>query len=139
MSGRRRAREVVRPDELEDVEKEGDEEMKEDVEKEGHVERNEEPVDEDERGEEPGVVEMPQEGKRERRKEAEEPGRIGKEEGGGRMRSLGDPRLPSKKEVEEHYLAHVPYRNWCPHCVMGAWQGPGPQEGLRGGSQDQGV
>ena len=38
---------------------------------------------------------------------------------GARMRSLGDPRLPSQKEVDEHNLTHVPYRNWCPHCVRG--------------------
>ena len=29
-----------------------------------------------------------------------------------------DPR-PSKEEVEEHNLTHLPYRNWCPHCVRG--------------------
>ena len=33
------------------------------------------------------------------------------------MRNIGDPALPSRKEVEEHFLTHVPYRNWCPHCV----------------------
>ena len=30
---------------------------------------------------------------------------------------IGDPRLPSEAEVEEHYKAHLPYRDWCPHCV----------------------
>ena len=35
------------------------------------------------------------------------------------MRSIGDPRLPSPREVEEHNLTHLPYRNWCPHCVRG--------------------
>ena len=35
------------------------------------------------------------------------------------MRNIGDPRLPSRNEVEEHYLTHIPYRNWCPHCVSG--------------------
>ena len=49
--------------------------------------------------------------------EEEEPRRVGKNEGVGRMRNIGDPRLPSRKEVEDHYLTHVPYRNWCPHCV----------------------
>ena len=30
------------------------------------------------------------------------------------------PELPSQSEVEAHYAAnHVPYRDWCPHCVMG--------------------
>ena len=51
--------------------------------------------------------------------EDEVPQRVGKGEGVGRMRDVGDPRLPSRKEVEEHYLTHVPYRNWCPHCVRG--------------------
>ena len=27
--------------------------------------------------------------------------------------------MPDAREVEEHNLTHVPYRNWCPHCVMG--------------------
>ena len=29
-----------------------------------------------------------------------------------------EPR-PTKKEVEEHMLTHIPYRSWCPHCVRG--------------------
>ena len=49
----------------------------------------------------------------------EEPGRIGEDQGGAIMRSLGDPRLPSQNEVDEHNLTHLPYRNWCPHCVRG--------------------
>ena len=51
--------------------------------------------------------------------ENEVPQRVGKDEGVGRMMNIGDPRSPSRKEVEEHYLTHVPYRNWCPHCVRG--------------------
>jgi hypothetical protein len=30
-----------------------------------------------------------------------------------------DPRLPTKAEVAEHQLTHLPFRNWCPHCVKG--------------------
>ena len=26
---------------------------------------------------------------------------------------------PSKREVEEHMLTHIPFRDWCPHCVRG--------------------
>ena len=26
---------------------------------------------------------------------------------------------PSKREIEEHMLTHIPYRSWCPHCVRG--------------------
>ena len=32
---------------------------------------------------------------------------------------LQDPKLPSKEEVEEHNLTHLPYRSWCRHCVRG--------------------
>ena len=30
-----------------------------------------------------------------------------------------DPKTPSKEEVEEHELTHIPFRNWCRHCVRG--------------------
>ena len=34
------------------------------------------------------------------------------------VRKLVDPKLPSKDEVDKHYLmGHIPYRNWCPICV----------------------
>ena len=40
-------------------------------------------------------------------------------------RSPQDPKLPSKKEVEDHNLAgHMPYRNWCTFCVMGRGKTP---------------
>ena len=26
---------------------------------------------------------------------------------------------PSKQEVEEHMMTHIPFRDWCPHCVRG--------------------
>ena len=35
----------------------------------------------------------------------------------GRMRNIGDPRLPTKAEVDNHNVTHVPYRNWCDICV----------------------
>ena len=35
-------------------------------------------------------------------------------------RKLQDPKLPSKKEVEDHNRSgHMPYRSWCVSCVMG--------------------
>ena len=34
-------------------------------------------------------------------------------------RKLPDPKMPSKEEVEEHYLTHLPYRSWCQLCVQG--------------------
>lgn len=32
-------------------------------------------------------------------------------------RMLPDPGTPSKQEIEEHSLTHLPFRAWCPHCV----------------------
>ena len=32
---------------------------------------------------------------------------------------LLDPKLPTKKDVDEHILTHLPYRNWCQYCVEG--------------------
>ena len=29
------------------------------------------------------------------------------------------PKGPTKKEKEEHEATHIPYRDWCPHCVRG--------------------
>ena len=34
-------------------------------------------------------------------------------------RKMLDPKLPSQREVDEHCLTHLPYRNWCPRCVAG--------------------
>ena len=35
------------------------------------------------------------------------------------VKKLVDPKLPSREEVEAHEMTHLPYRNWCRHCVMG--------------------
>ena len=29
------------------------------------------------------------------------------------------PEEPTQEEIEEHYLDHANYREWCPHCVKG--------------------
>ena len=29
------------------------------------------------------------------------------------------PRAPTQREREEHEATHIPYRDWCPHCVRG--------------------
>ena len=39
----------------------------------------------------------------------------GQEEGQA-ARPLPQPRMPSRKLVEEHELTHIPYRSWCVHC-----------------------
>jgi len=44
--------------------------------------------------------------------------RLEKEGDKREIRRLIDPRKPTKEEVDEHELTHVPYRNWCPICVM---------------------
>ena len=35
------------------------------------------------------------------------------------VKKLGDPRMPTAAEVEDHNRTHLPYRNWCYHCVRG--------------------
>ena len=34
-------------------------------------------------------------------------------------RKLPNPCLPSRAEVEAHELTHLPFRNWCRHCLAG--------------------
>ena len=29
------------------------------------------------------------------------------------------PKQPSAEEVENHMVTHLPFRDWCPHCVRG--------------------
>ena len=37
----------------------------------------------------------------------------------GKIRRMVDPMLPSQAEIDMHMLTHLPYRNWCEHCVRG--------------------
>ena len=32
---------------------------------------------------------------------------------------LPSPSPPSRQEMLEHNITHVPFRNWCPHCLAG--------------------
>lgn len=41
------------------------------------------------------------------------------EHGCRKTKAMLDPKLPSAEEVKKHYITHMPYRNWCPHCVRG--------------------
>ena len=34
-------------------------------------------------------------------------------------REMLDLKLPTQKDVDEHCLTHLPYRNWCQYCVQG--------------------
>ena len=33
------------------------------------------------------------------------------------VRALPSPHRPTAKEVDDHYVSPLPYRNWCPICV----------------------
>ena len=35
------------------------------------------------------------------------------------VKALRNPEDPTKEEWEQHMMTHVPFRNWCPHCVRG--------------------
>ena len=35
------------------------------------------------------------------------------------VRRLVNPQRPSEKEVQAHELTHLPFRNWCAHCMKG--------------------
>ena len=32
---------------------------------------------------------------------------------------LPSPSPPSRQEMLEHNITHMPFRNWCPHCLAG--------------------
>ena len=35
------------------------------------------------------------------------------------VKRMLDPKLPSEEEVDAHNITHIPYRNWCHHCIKG--------------------
>jgi hypothetical protein len=59
------------------------------------------------------------------------------EEDGGEERKvhkMNSPRKPSTAEVDHHNLTHLPYRNWCRHCIRGKGKEaphPAAQDGER--------
>ena len=36
-----------------------------------------------------------------------------------KWKKMLDPKLPSQAEIDFHMMTHLPYRNWCEHCVKG--------------------
>ena len=36
-----------------------------------------------------------------------------------KLRKMLNPKLPTQAEIDFHMLTHLPYRNWCEHCVKG--------------------
>ena len=41
-------------------------------------------------------------------------------EQGEKAKPIPQPRRPTRREIEQHELTHIPYRSWCVHCVRGA-------------------
>ena len=56
---------------------------------------------------------------------------------GERARPLPQPRLPSRQEVQEHELTHIPYRSWCVHCVRGAGRSDAHRRRARQGEEQK--
>ena len=56
---------------------------------------------------------------------------------GERARPLPQPRLPSRQEVQEHELTHIPYRSWCVHCVRGAGRSDAHRRRARQGEEER--
>jgi hypothetical protein len=55
--------------------------------------------------------------------QAEEDGEGDDNQRGVRIpQKMADPKLPSREDVEEHDKTHLPYRNWCRHCIRGKGQ-----------------
>ena len=46
----------------------------------------------------------------------------GSEEGQG-PRAAAIPIGPTREEMDQHMLTHIPYRQWCQHCVSGKAKG----------------
>ena len=36
-----------------------------------------------------------------------------------RPKTRAPPKQPSAEEVENHMVSHLPFRDWCPHCLRG--------------------
>ena len=54
------------------------------------------------------------------------------------VKTIKCPTTPTKEDIEEHMLTHVPFRSWCPHCVAGQSGRKGHFKGSKGtGEEDQ--
>ena len=47
---------------------------------------------------------------------------IEEEEEGTKAKALRQPYQPTQKDIDEHELTHVPFRDWCVHCMKGRGQ-----------------
>eukprot|EP00971_Amphidinium_carterae_P124609 2468408-Amphidinium_carterae.1 len=41
------------------------------------------------------------------------------------------PTLPTQQEIDEHKITHLPYREWCKHCVQGKSRSQHHQRGRK--------
>ena len=41
------------------------------------------------------------------------------EPGERKTKKMQDKKMPTRTEIEEHHLTHLPFRSWCHHCVRG--------------------
>ena len=46
-------------------------------------------------------------------------------EEGQNAKVLCKPCMPSQAVIDQHMISHVPFRNWCVHCVKGKRKGRG--------------
>ena len=75
----------------------------------------------------------------EERGEREESGTEGegeKEEEGHRPKYRIVSDKPSQREVDEHMVTHVPFRDWCPHCVRGKSKSTPHRRRKEGGEEE---
>ena len=52
-----------------------------------------------------------------------------------RANTMRDPIKPTQKEVDAHNVTHMPFRNWCPHCVTGSAPNRRHEQGKQEGYQ----
>ena len=52
------------------------------------------------------------------------------------VRKLVNPQRPSQKEVDAHELTHLPFRNWCRHCMKGRGKEMSHRKGAAEGASE---
>ena len=53
------------------------------------------------------------------RRQMEEGCQEAQDEEGLRPTVIKDEHGPTEQEIDEHMITHIPFRSWCPFCVMG--------------------
>ena len=61
----------------------------------------------------------------------ESAGDDGETEEGQDAKVLCKPCMPSQAAIDQRMISHVPFRNWCFHCVKGKRKGKGHMESDR--------